>query len=207
MEYNVVITNNETLKDSTKEFLRQGILTVNPINLNSVLAREHIPSVIFLDEQILEERPDIIDEIEGAAKGRTKIIVDTEKRIFKQLISLSNADSSRIIPTELNNTVNTLLMGLRLFPTLKGYHYIKQALYIGLSDELAFTCIRKNIYMTIGEKFQSCEESVERDMAFAIRKAFKAKENTELRMLFPSNEIPTNGKFLCTLCQYINDKM
>lgn len=207
MEYNIVITNNETFKDSKKEFLKQGILTVSPINLSSVLAREHIPSVIFLDEQILEERPDIIDEIQTVSKGNAKLIVDTEKRIFKQLISLNNAEGGKKIPNNISHTVNTLLMSLRLVPTLKGYHYIKQALYIGLSDELAFTCIRKNIYMTIGEQFQSGEESVERDMAFAIRKAFKIKENTELRTLFPTNKIPTNGKFLCTLCQYITNKM
>lgn len=81
----------------------------------------------------------------------------------------------------------------------KGTLYLKYAFGLLGTDESLILNLKKNVYMEIGEYYTTGYDSVERDISFAIKKAFKKSREEKTDSCFSCfKSAPTNGEFIKT---------
>ena len=96
---------------------------------------------------------------------------------------------------EIDKIIDNMLINYKFQPRLKGYTYIKRALYEGLINESAFINIKKFLYSNIATMYLVSEASVERGMRFTIEKAYR--DSTLLHDVFNNSDSPpSNLSFL-----------
>ena len=137
------------------------------------------------------------------------VIFATEPMLLKflsQKYDSHNMDTPRHIPTQMNKVLDTALLRFFFSPSLKGYRYIKQALYYQYVNSHEISAVKKDIYESVSNCYKTSVYSVERGITFAIRKAYS--ENPLLfRTLFPNGKkSPSNMAFLKTFFIYLEQE-
>ena len=111
--------------------------------------------------------------------------------------------SSYDIPDDINKKLDKALIEFHFSPSLKGYHYLKQAFYYESLNSRQISQVKKDIYEAVSQCYNTSLFSVERGITFSIRKAYE-KNAEHFHRIFPSSHRPpSNMQFLKTFYIYM----
>lgn len=89
---------------------------------------------------------------------------------------------------------------------IKGYLYIREALYLTVTDKKFLFMLTTKLYPTIADIYEVTPGRVERGIRYAIHVCFENK-NDDMILLFPfihhNKKYPTNAEFLATITDHI----
>lgn len=195
-ENKIAVISNE-LKETPYRFKLEelGIKSLSTRELTEF--KDEKINIIYIAEKSLEENPHIINDITGSIFPFPKIVIDSGENIRRHISDISEKKQIDRIPTYLNIVFTDFLHSWCFSEKLKGSLYLKYAFYFLSMDENALLNIKKNIYMEIGKHFSTGDDSVERNIAFAIKKAYvKAKESNSPTAFLGMDKLPTNSEFI-----------
>lgn len=113
--------------------------------------------------------------------------------------------SNRDLECEISKFLNR--MGISA--SIKGYHFIRQAILITVQDESALIGITKGLYPDVGRIYRTTSNKVERAIRHAIESAWK--KNGKIVYFdavgYMAEEKPTNGQFIGAMTQYFRLQM
>ena len=94
----------------------------------------------------------------------------------------------------LENEINKFLISLKLFPTLKGYNYIRMAIRLVLEGGSPFKSFKYQVYPLIAQKYRTNVACVERNIINAIDAAWLNADVEVLRREFGYTVNENKGK-------------
>ena len=107
-----------------------------------------------------------------------------------------------------NNTTNKFVLALGISPDLQGYAYTIEAINMVKKIRLNNEPVRKftQLYSDIAQKFDVKAQRVERDIRYAVERAF-IRNSPQLKEMFEmfldgSNKVP-NSCFVCTVAEHL----
>lgn len=105
----------------------------------------------------------------------------------------------------LHLTLVTCLEDAGIQPHVKGYQYIKEAIWMGYEEVEALSGFTKLIYPSIAKKYKTSESSVERAIRHAVQSAWDMKkdEGNSAAFRFSPRKKPTNSEFISTLVHHL----
>ena len=108
----------------------------------------------------------------------------------------------------LENRVTDMIHEIGIPAHIKGYHFLREAVKLAVTDPEIISSITKRLYPTIAEKFATSPSKVERGMRHAIEVAWNRGKIENINNLFGlqiygANEKPTNGELIALIA----DKM
>ncbi len=158
----------------------------------------YLPKYITVSDEMLEFLPNLLKHIKKQYEEFPSIFIYSQSKIFDSLTDeiakrqIIHADK---IPLEVDNLINSILLQYDFSPKLKGYTYIKRALYEGLLNDGVYINIKKILYPNIATMYLVSDCSVERSIAFSVLKAYEKSEN--MRTVFDNEKrCPSNLRFL-----------
>lgn len=156
------------------------------------------PKSITVSNQMLDSMGEIIRHIKKAYKTFPSIFIYASEGIIDSLndeVAKRQILRADKIPLKTDIFINNILLKYGFSPKLKGYSYIKRALYEGLSNESVYTNIKKILYPNIASLYLASCASVERSISFCILKAYEKNEN--MKEIFNNcDHAPSNLIFL-----------
>lgn len=118
------------------------------------------------------------------------------------------------LPTPLENAdeqVTNLFLAIGIPAHIKGYHFLREAVRMVLSDRQVIGRITKELYPGIARKFETTPSKVERAMRHAIDVAWSrgrldsANNLYGCKVLSPEDK-PTNGEFIALVADKVSVK-
>ncbi len=107
------------------------------------------------------------------------------------------------VPGYLEQYYNRFLCSMYFSPSLKGYPYLKQALYHEHKNRHNLPALHKDIYREIAGLYNTQVCAVERCISFCIQKAYE-KNSGGFRKFFPDcQKAPSNFRFIKTVSLYL----
>jgi len=108
----------------------------------------------------------------------------------------------------LRSIISDILDSLGIPVSMKGYHYLREALVIVHDDFAALGSLRDNIYEVLAKQFNTTYQCIERNMRHAIETSIKRADDEAYEQYFGnslSSESgrPTNGEFIASLADKI----
>ena len=109
---------------------------------------------------------------------------------------------------KLESIIVKLLLNFGISPNTKGYHYLRDCIFICVTTKEPINALTKMLYATIAANYHTTECSVERAVRHAIKSGLY-RHNAELadtiflNVLQCSSDIPTNSVFISTLSEWI----
>lgn len=119
---------------------------------------------------------------------------------------VSFPEDHRKIPREINRLLDTALLQLEFSPSLKGYCYLKQALYYEHLNAHEISAVKKDIYESVSNCYNTSVYSVERGITFAIRKAYQSNASAFCELFRCPQKAPSNMSFLKTFYIHLQQK-
>lgn len=104
----------------------------------------------------------------------------------------------------LEGEISVLLSRMGISASIKGYHFIRQAVLMAVEDQDVLVGITKGLYPDIGKLYHTTASKVERAIRHAIESAWKKNGPQiyfEVAGYLPS-EKPTNGQFIAALSEF-----
>lgn len=96
------------------------------------------------------------------------------------------------------NTIEELLSLLKMNSTYKGYHFLKAALFISITDEPSLSHLMTRVYQPVADQFHTTSFCVERNIRTLIRAWWDTKDHQILYGLtpYPISQKPAVGELL-----------
>ncbi len=133
-------------------------------------------------------------------------IIYGEKEVLRKFLLepsiLPGTDSSYNIPEEFNRKLDKALMDFQFSPSLRGYHYLKQAFYYEFLNTRQISAVKKDIYEAVSNCYGTSIYSVERGITFSIRKAYQKNPEKFQQIFTTQTKAPSNMQFLKTFLIY-----
>lgn len=171
---------------------------------HQVVSHTH-PDFILIDSCFYHRHPPITQQ----ADYSPTVVFATGQMLLDfltQLHTFQTKQSVRDIPVPINKVLDTALLRFCFSPSLKGYHYIKQACYYQYVNFHEISSVKKDIYESVSNCYKTSVYSVERGITFAIRKAYSENPLT-FHTLFPTRKKPpSNMAFLKTFFIYLEQE-
>lgn len=100
--------------------------------------------------------------------------------------------------------VSRLFNKMEISASIKGYHYLRTAIMMGVSDESVLIGITKGLYPDIAKQYDTTSSKVERAIRHAIESSWKkgGREVYEGIADCLCGHKPTNGQFIAALTEY-----
>ncbi len=158
----------------------------------------YLPKSITVSDKKVSDLQEIINHINKEYREFPSVFIYTKERILASITEeterrqILHADK---IPLETDKLINSILLKYNFLPKLKGYTYIKRALYEGLLSDGAYINIKKILYPNIATMYLVSEGAVERGITFSIIKAYES--SNDLKLIFDNDKKPpSNLQFL-----------
>ena len=111
----------------------------------------------------------------------------------------------------MNNVVAIIvktLLNLGIAPNTKGYHYLREVIFMCVTSDEHITNFSKTLYAKLADKSQTSECSIERAVRHAIKSGWyrhneELAEKIFMNTLQSTNDIPTNSVFISTVSEWI----
>lgn len=100
--------------------------------------------------------------------------------------------------------VSQLFNKMEISASIKGYHYLRTAIMMGVNDENVLIGITKGLYPDIAKQYNTTSSKVERAIRHAIESSWKKsgkKIYEEIANCLCGHK-PTNGQFIAALTEY-----
>lgn len=110
----------------------------------------------------------------------------------------------RVSCQNLEYEISKFLNRMGISASIKGYHFIRQAILITVRDEEALIGITKGLYPDIAKTYNTTANKVERAIRHAIESAWRkgGKMVYFEAVDYMAEEKPTNGQFIGAMTQY-----
>ncbi len=108
------------------------------------------------------------------------------------------------IPKHLEQRYDRFLCSLCFSPALKGFPYIKQALWFEHQNRHLLPALTKEIYEEIAKRYRTQIYAVERCITFSIGRAYRENPNAFLCLFPDCKKAPSNFRFIKTVSLYLN---
>ena len=151
----------------------------------------HRPHFIFfsgIDETKLAQRA-----LEMGASYYLKKPFDLDV-LIERIRNLKEEKDSKNIA--IDNEINGLITKLGIQKKLKGYVYIKKAIWMVFKNKGSMGSITKTIYPKIANEFKTTDKNVERSIRNCIERAYKENALGKTYQLFNLYRKPTNSEFI-----------
>lgn len=146
----------------------------------------------------IDDLIELTSELEEAAgfKNDEKKTV-TVKQDFIDDIKSHNLDMG------VYQEISKILLLFGITPNLKGYHYIMEAVQLGMKDKDVFTMLTSHLYYPVAKKYNTTPQKVERCVRHAIEKGWKkTSEENKLAILSTTYQfVPNTSEFVGLLCE------
>lgn len=109
-----------------------------------------------------------------------------------------------LIPTALEHRYDRFLGKLSFLPSLKGYAYMKQAIYYEQKNRHLMPSLTKEIYDEIARVYRTQIPAVERCITFSMKKAYRQNPDAFLQFFPDCNKVPSNFRFIKTVALLLN---
>ena len=105
--------------------------------------------------------------------------------------------------------IGEVLVRLSIKPNLKGYHYLKTAVRICMSDREELNGITKRLYPSVAKVYGTTPDNVEHAIRHAILTAWNKGNPDVQRAVFgychTDGKRPTNAEFIMHLLEYLEN--
>lgn len=120
-----------------------------------------------------------------------------------------NYQKYEFIDNSINKKISKLLHDLGMPSHIKGYQYIRDAILLMHDDPNYFSCITKQLYPTIAQKYDTTSSRVERAIRHAIEVSWSRGDYDLMDEIFGHSvdfdrAKPTNSEFLATVADKIS---
>ena len=109
------------------------------------------------------------------------------------------------IPKYQDQHYSRFLYSLCFSPSLKGFDYIKQAIWFEHCNRHLLPSLTKEIYEEIATHFRTQVCAVERCVSFSIAKAYHKNPDAFIKLFPDCKKAPSNFRFIKTISLYLND--
>ena len=104
-------------------------------------------------------------------------------------------------PKSFDEKVTAIFLVAGIPAHIKGYHYLRTAILMAISDKEVINAVTKILYPTVAKQYQTTSSRVERAIRHAIEVAWTRGKIENLNSLFGyniygKNDKPTNGEFV-----------
>lgn len=106
--------------------------------------------------------------------------------------------------TSLEAEISALISRMGIPASIKGYHFIRQAVALAVKDSEVMIGITKGLYPDIAKMYHTTASKVERAIRHAIENAWKKNgKNVYFELSgYSMEEKPTNGQFIAILAEH-----
>lgn len=112
--------------------------------------------------------------------------------------------------TDVQNIITRYLLQLGIQTNIKGYHYLRTAITIGVNDIKILDSITKHLYPTVAKEHNTTPQRVERAVRHAIESSLDRNIlNKELfneifgNSISPEKGKPTNSEYISGIVDYV----
>lgn len=139
------------------------------------------------------------------------LLEDLEKRILK-MFEKQESSILDLKADDIRFRITNLLREVGMPATLKGYYYLRDAIFLVIENPEFLESITKQLYPKVASHFSSNASSVERSMRHAIEISFNRGNLEKIEEIFrfsmDSNKAkPTNSEFISMIAEQINHDM
>ena len=107
--------------------------------------------------------------------------------------------------------VSDILERIGISPAYTGFHYLKSAIFLALSDDTYLKALTKRLYPDVAKRYNTDWHRTERCMRYAIVKGWNEMINVDLRLrnkIFEniggrSKAYPAIGQFIVCVIEYL----
>ena len=118
------------------------------------------------------------------------------QQTFHTILTTPAKEPPSHIPQSLEQQYDQFLCARCFSPSLKGYPYIKHALYFEQKNRHSLPSLTKDIYEEISLLYHTQPSAVERCITFSVKRAYE-KNPHGFADLFPDcNKAPSNFRFI-----------
>ena len=140
------------------------------------------------------------------------LLKDIKKEILEDRIidaTKLNYEHYEFIDVNINQKISKLLHDLGMPSHIKGYQYIRDAIYMMYSDSSYIGGITKQLYPSIASKYNTTSSRVERAIRHAIEVSWNRGDYDLMEEIFGHSvdfdrAKPTNSEFLATLADKLS---
>ena len=166
--------------------------------------KEKTPKVIFISS--LSHSGFVTKALQmGASYFMIKPInpENLESRINEILSSPASQENK-----QLDEKISNIFISIGIPAHIKGYQFLREAVKLAVEEPEIISKIKKKLYPTIAERFETSSSKVERGMRHAIEVAWNRGKIENINNIFGlkiynRNEKPTNGELIALIA----DKM
>lgn len=110
--------------------------------------------------------------------------------------------------TGLEAEISAVLSRMGVQASIKGYHFIRQAVMMAVEDREAMVGITKGLYPDLAKMYHTTASKVERAIRHAIESAWKKNGRQVYFEIsgYMLSDKPTNGQFIAVLAEYFRMK-
>lgn len=129
-------------------------------------------------------------------------IMEVNDRIQKLEEKLLNFEKEDMKEKELKEKVTDILLEFRIFPTYKGFYYLREAILMTMEDpKLVMGAVTKQLYPEIAKRYKTTSYSVEKDLRTAVEVAWRSKKECPIKLL--KDRKLTTSEFIAVVADYI----
>ncbi len=136
--------------------------------------------------------------------AESKNIWSTEKE--EPVFEIEESATQKV--NSLEAEISTILNSMGIQASIKGYHFIRQAVMMAVEDREVLAGITKGLYPDLAKMYHTTASKVERAIRHAIESAWK-KNGQEVYLEISGYQMedkPTNGQFIAALTEYFRMK-
>lgn len=135
------------------------------------------------------------EKMEKIFSKTIKVELKSETKTKRKIEDLSLEEKEKI--------VSELLKKVGVPSSIKGYHYIREAIIFEMDNMIYRENITKILYPAVAKKFNSSSSKVERAIRHAIEVAWE-RGNTDMQIvIFGSSRRPTNAEAVSGFVEYL----
>ena len=135
------------------------------------------------------------------------------ENVYAHILELVRPDDSAVCPTvrapqlaacSMDERIANIFLSMGIPAHIKGYHYLREAIKLVVSDRDRINAITKDLYPTVAMSFGTTSSKVERAIRHAIDVAWTRGQMENLNLLFGTrlymrHDKPTNGELIALI--------
>ena len=149
--------------------------------------------------ELLMER---INQLMGITETRIETHDNTKLYLNRDM------EESSMNSNNLEISISAVLSRMGISASIKGYHFVRQAVIMAVEDQDVLNGITKGLYPDVGKVYKTTASKVERAIRHAIESAWK-KNGRDVYFEITGYRVaqkPTNGQFIAALTEYFRMK-
>lgn len=124
--------------------------------------------------------------------------------IIKSVTSTQTAGRSLMDECDMEVVVTDIIHQIGIPAHIKGYHYLREAILLSLSDQEMLESVTKSLYPSVAKKFDTTPSRVERAIRHAIETAWDRGDLDTIQTMFGytvsgGKGKPTNSEFIALI--------